>query len=199
MQGITVGADIPFDQIVQLDATAANETFLSSTVGGTNGDGSIETIDATTITYDTTRTATLVRWDKANRLLYVKLGDTQYPILTSHTIKGHSVSGDDLINEYQSIATHVFDATSGSVVNTTDNTITIFSHGFTQGDVISYDSDGGTAIGGLTDTNQYHVEVIDINTIKLAASKSDLEADNFISLTSGAAGTEHLLLKVECI
>ena len=196
LQGITVGADIPFDQIVQLDATAANETFLSSTVGGTNGDGSIETIDATTITYDTTRTATLVRWDKANRLLYVKLGDTQYPILNTHTIKGHSVSGDDLINEYQSIATHVFDATSGSVVNTTDNTITIFSHGFTQGDVISYDSDGGTAIGGLTDTNQYHVEVIDINTIKLAASKTDLEADNFISLTSGAAGTEHLLLKV---
>ena len=106
------------------------------------------------------------------------------------------MSGDDLINEYQSIATHVFDATSGSVVNTTDNTITIFSHGFTQGDVISYDSDGGTAIGGLTDTNQYHVEVIDINTIKLAASKTDLESDNFISLTSGAAGTEHLLLKV---
>ena len=196
LQGITVGADIPFDQIVKLDATAANETFLSSTAGGTNGDGSIETIDATTITYDTTRTATLVRWDKANRLLYVKLGDTQYPILNSHTIKGHSVSGDDLINEYQSLATHVFDATSGSVVNTTDNTITIFSHGFTQGDVISYDSDGGTAIGGLTDTNQYHVEVIDINTIKLAASKTDLEADNFISLTSGAAGTEHLLLKV---
>ena len=196
LQGITVGYDIPFDQIVKLNATAAGETFLSSTVGGTNGDGSIDTIDTSTITYDTTRTCTPVRWDQVNRLLYVKLGDTQYPILTSHTIKGHAVDADDLVNEYQTIATHIFDATSGSVVNTTDNTITINSHGFEQGEVISYDSDGGTAIVGLTDTDQYHVEKIDDNTIKLAASKTDLEADNFISLSSGAAGTEHLLLKV---
>ncbi len=154
------------------------------------------TIDTSTITYDTTRTCTPIGWDQENRLLYVRLGDPQYPILTSHTIKGHAVDADDLVNEYQTIATHIFDATSGSVVNTTDNTITINSHGFEQGDVISYDSDGGTAIGGLTDTDQYHVEKIDDNTIKLAASKTDLEADNFISLSSGAAGTEHLLLKV---
>ena len=205
LQGITVGYDVPFDQIVKLNATAAGETFLSSTVGGTNGDGSIDTIDTTTITYDTTRTCTPVRWDQANRLLYVKLGDTQYPILTSHTIKGHAVDADDLVNEYQTIATHIFDATSGSVVNTTDNTITINSHGFEQGDVISYTTDDvdpnpvKVAIGGLTDTNQYHVEKIDDNIIKLAESKTDLEADNFISLSSVGVGTEHLLLKVEFI
>ena len=100
------------------------------------------------------------------------------------------------MNEYQTIATHIFDATSGSVVNTTDNTITITSHGFEQGDVISYTSDGGTAIGGLDDATQYHVKKIDDNTIKLATSKANLDADSFISLTSGAAGTEHLLFKV---
>ena len=199
LQGVLIGYDVPFDQIVKLNATAAGETFLSSTVGGTNGDGSIETIDGTTITYDTTRTATLVRWDQTNRLLYVKLGDNQFPITTSSTINSHAVDVDDLVNEYQTVATHIFDATSGSVVNTTDNTITIFSHGFTQGDVISYTSDGGTAIGGLDDATQYHVEVIDINTIKLATSKTNLDADSFISLTSGAAGTEHLFFKVEFI
>ena len=196
LQGIQIGHDITFDQIVKLNATAAGETFLSSTAGGTNGDGSIETIDSTTITYDTTRTASLVRWDQTNRLLYVKLNDTAFPITTSSTINSHAVDDDDLINEYQTVATHIFDATSGSVVNTTDNTITIANHGFVQGDVISYTSDGGTAIGGLTDATQYHVEKIDDNTIKLAESKDDLESDNFISLTSGAAGTEHLLLKV---
>ena len=199
LQGVLIGYDVPFDQIVKLNATAAGETFLSSTAGGTNGDGSIETIDGTTITYDTTRTATLVRWDQTNRLLYVKLGDNQFPITTSSTINSHAVDDDDLVNEYQTVATHIFDATSGSVVNTTANTITIFSHGFTQGDVISYTSDGGTAIGGLDDATQYHVEVIDINTIKLATSKTNLDADSFISLTSGAAGTEHLFFKVEFI
>jgi len=196
LQSVLIGYDVPFDQIVKLNATAAGETFLSSTVGGTNGDGSIETIDGTTITYDTTRTATLIRWDQANRLLYVKLGDAQFPITTSSTINSHAVDADDLVNEYQTIATHIFDATSGSVVNTTDNTITINNHGFEQGDVISYTSDGGTSIGGLNDANQYHVEKIDDNTIKLATSKANLDADTFISLTSGAAGTEHLLFKV---
>ena len=199
MQNVIVGYDLPFDQIVKLNATAAGETFLSSTDGGTNGDGSIETIDSTTITYDTTREASLIRWDKANRLLYVKLGNPTFPITTSSTINSHAVDDDDLINEYQTIATHIFDATSGSVVNTTDNTITITNHGFVSGDVISYTSDGGTAIGGLTDATEYHVERINDDTIKLALSKTDLDADNFISLTSGAAGTEHLLLKVEFI
>ena len=132
LQSVVIGHDVPFDQIVKLNATAAGETFLSSTVGGTNGDGSIETIDGTTITYDTTRTATFVKWDQANRLLYVKLGDAQFPITTSSTINSHAVDDDDLVNEYQTVATHIFDATSGSVVNTTDNTITITSHGFTR-------------------------------------------------------------------
>ena len=179
--------------------SAAGETFLSSTAGGTNGDGSIETIDGTTITYDTTRTATLVRWDQANRLLYVKLGDAQFPITTSSTINSHAVDVDDLVNEYQTVATHIVNGSSSTYVNTTANTITIFSHGFTTGDVISYNSDGGTAIGGLDDATQYHVEVIDINTIKLATSKTNLDADNFISLTSVGVGQEHLFFKVEFI
>ena len=100
------------------------------------------------------------------------------------------------MNEYQTVATHIFDGSSTSYVNTTANTITIFSHGFTTGDVISYTSDGGTAIGGLDDATQYHVEKIDINTIKLATSKANLDADNFISLTNVGAGTEHLFFKV---
>ena len=201
LQGVVIGHDVPFDQIVKLNATAAGETFISSTVGGTNGDGSIETIDGTTISFNAqggaVKTATLVKWDQANRLLYVKLEDAQFPIDQNiSTINSHAVDDDDLVNEYQTVATHIFDATSGSIVNTTDNTITITSHGFEQGDVISYTSDGGTAIGGLDDATQYHVEKIDDNTIKLATSKANLDADNFISLTSGAAGTEHLLFKV---
>ena len=204
LQGVLIGYDVPFDQIVKLNATAAGETFLSSTAGGTNGDGSIETIDGTTISYSAqggaTKTATLVRWDQTNRLLYVKLEDAQFPIDQNiSTINSHAVDDDDLVNEYQTVATHIFDATSGSIVNTTDNTITITGHGFVQGDVISYTSDGGTAIGGLDDATQYHVEKIDDNTIKLATSKVNLDADSFISLTSGAAGTEHLFFKVEFI
>ena len=204
LQGVVIGYDVPFDQIVKLNATAAGETFLSSTAGGTNGDGSIETIDGTTISFNAqggvVKTATLVRWDQTNRLLYVKLEDPQFPIDQNvSTINSHAVDVDDLVNEYQTVATHIVNGSSTTYVNTTANTITIFSHGFTTGDVISYTSDGGTAIGGLDDATQYHVEVIDINTIKLATSKANLDADNFISLTNDGVGQEHLFFNVEFI
>ena len=102
---------------------ANNSSYVIKTVKKKAGI-KVEIIDGTTITYDTTKTATLIRWDQANRLLYVKLGDNQFPITTSSTINSHAVDDDDLVNEYQTVATHIFDATSGSIVNTTDNTIT---------------------------------------------------------------------------
>ena len=60
-----------------------------------------------------------------------------------------------------------FDASSSSVVNTTNNTITFASaHGFATGDQVVYQDAGGTAIDGLKDNRVYFVIRVDDDTIK---------------------------------
>ena len=58
-------------------------------------------------------------------------------------------------------------------ISTNNDTLTIASHGFVTGDILTYDSAGGTAIAGLSDATAYHVIRVDDNTIKLASSGSN--------------------------
>lgn len=70
-----------------------------------------------------------------------------------------------------------------SDVSTSADTLTIASHGFVTGDIITYDADGGTAITGLTDATAYHVIKIDSNTIKLASSATNATNGTQLDLT----------------
>ena len=89
-------------------------------------------------------------------------------------------------------AVSTFDGSSSSVVDVTAETITLPSHNLTQGVVVTYaQGAGGSAIGGLTDAQNYHVEVIDGNTIKLSANAVDLANDNFINFSVLGSGTAH--------
>ena len=89
-------------------------------------------------------------------------------------------------------AATTFDGSSASVVNVDAETITLPSHNLTQGVVVTYaQGAGGSAIGGLTDAQNYHVEVVDGNTIKLAANAVDLANDSFINFSVVGSGTAH--------
>jgi len=81
-----------------------------------------------------------------------------------------------------------FTASSGNV-NTTNNTITISSHGLSTHDRAKYDVNGNTAIGGLTDGTTYFVIKVDANTIKLATNFTNCQAGTAISLTSVTGST----------
>ena len=81
-----------------------------------------------------------------------------------------------------------FTASSGNV-STTNNTITLNSHGLTTHDRAKYDINGNTAIGGLTDGTTYFVIVVDANTIKLASNFTNCQAGTAISLTSVTGST----------
>ncbi len=81
-----------------------------------------------------------------------------------------------------------FTASSGTV-NTSNNTITINSHGLTTHDRAKYDINGNTAIGGLTNGTTYFVIVVDANTIKLATNFTNCQAGTAISLTSVTGST----------
>ena len=86
-------------------------------------------------------------------------------------------------------AATTFDGSSSSVVDLNAETITLPSHNLTQGVIVTYLGVGGD-IGGLVSSQDYHVEVVDANTIKLAANAVDLANNNFINFLSlgGASG-----------
>ena len=78
---------------------------------------------------------------------------------------------------------------SSSNVNTTNNTITISSHGLSTFDRAKYDINGNSAIGGLSDGTEYFVIKVDANTFKLATNYANALAGTAISLTSVTGST----------
>ena len=80
-------------------------------------------------------------------------------------------------------------------VDFVDNTITIPNHGFSLGELIEYDSLGGTVINGLTSGLPYYVIPIDGNTIRLATSNSNAENGLAIDLLASPAPTGRHKLK----
>ena len=68
-------------------------------------------------------------------------------------------------------------------VNTTNNTITLSSHGLATGDAVYYYA-ASNAIGGLNNSSLYFVISVDANTIKLATTATRANAGTAISLTS---------------
>ena len=78
---------------------------------------------------------------------------------------------------------------SSSTVSTSANTITLSSHGLSTFDRATYDVNGNTAIGGLSNGTLYYVIKVDANTIKLATNYTNCVAGTPISLTSVTGST----------
>ncbi len=57
-----------------------------------------------------------------------------------------------------------------STVSTSDDDITITAHGYTDGQKITYQANGGTALAGLTDGVTYFVKRTDADSFQLAAT-----------------------------
>ena len=72
---------------------------------------------------------------------------------------------------------------NATTVSTTNNTITLTSHGLSTGDQVYYYA-ASNVIGGLSNSKVYYVISVDANTIKLATSTSNASAGTAISLTS---------------
>lgn len=67
-------------------------------------------------------------------------------------------------------------------------------HGFTSGDEVYYNDNGGTDAIGLTDGNRYYVNVISTTNISFHRSKHNALADtNRVGLTDGTTGETHTL------
>ena len=86
-----------------------------------------------------------------------------------------TLGSDPIITDATAIAT--------SAVNTSTETITLNSHGFSTAERVVYDDGGGTALAGLTDGTTYFVIKVDDNSFKLATSAANATAGTAIDLT----------------
>ena len=157
---------------VVTEITDSSLHSITITDGGT-GYGSVPTV---TITGGTGATGTATVSDGIVTGISITLPGTGFttPVITIDT------------------PVKTFDATT--LVNTTNDTITLTGHTYGTGNAVTYSKgSGGTVIGGLTDLNIYYIINIDANTVKLATSGANASAGTAINLTSVGAGTVHTL------
>jgi hypothetical protein len=70
----------------------------------------------------------------------------------------------------------------------TTNTFTIPSHGFLQGELVQYDSQGQTVINGLTTATPYYVIFVNGDNIRLATTPENAIAGTAIDIIASPAG-----------
>lgn len=92
----------------------------------------------------------------------------------------------------QEIVGQTYTINGNTGVDTTDDQITFDStHNLLLGGKITYDVNGNTAVGGLTDDTDYYAIIVDDTTIQLGASFEDALGGNAISLTAVSSGTHN--------
>ena len=89
--------------------------------------------------------------------------------------------------------TETFVGSSSSIVDTTNNTITVPQHRFFHGQRVTYNNGGGSNIGGLTSGTVYYAVADSHQTIKLAASLADALSNTVINILSVGSGSSHTL------
>ena len=80
-----------------------------------------------------------------------------------------------------------------NAVDFVNDQIGIPNHGFSQGELVQYDSSGQTAIGGLVSGNPYYVILIDGNNIALASTLLNATNGVRVNLTTAGVGTHRIL------
>jgi hypothetical protein len=70
----------------------------------------------------------------------------------------------------------------------TTDTFTIPSHGFLQGELVQYDSQGQTAITGLTTATPYYIIFVNGDNIKLATTPENAIAGTAVNIIASPAG-----------
>jgi len=92
----------------------------------------------------------------------------------------------------------IFDATSTSIVNTTNKTISLVNSttNFTNGDAVLYSVNGGTACTGLTDATVYYVRRVDSFNVALYDTLAHAVAGGatgLVNISAVGTGTTHSL------
>ena len=150
--------------------SSATEFQVSATSGGA-------AIDLTAVG---TGTAHVFRLDIGN----------SHNVIVDHGA-GHNLDRQNYGNLEQTVSglendAFEFDSTDTAVVVIADDEI-VKANTFTASEPVTYDADGGTAIGGLTDGTTYYI----VNATSSKFQLSDTPSGSAINLTAVGVGTTH--------
>ena len=126
-----------------------------------------------------------------NTAFTTQLNVDDYIVLRGQSYKVAAIESDDRLTikpEYKGASGNEREFDPTSVVNTSTDTFTILSHGYTQDLPIVYNSIDGEPIGGLVNGRTYYVEVLTSNTFKLKASP---DATTTVNLSTQGTTTVH--------
>lgn len=157
-----------------------------STIGGRSTDildfdGSAVNSTLNTITYTDHGLIT------GEIVAYMNNGNTSISGLNNESEYAVVVQDEDTIR----LLTSGQSFTPSTAVNYSTNAISITSHGFTTGDVVIYQDNNNTPIGGLVDGFPYFVVVVNSSTIMLSA-----DGVSPVDLTNAGSTGTHSLPKV---
>jgi hypothetical protein len=136
------------------------------------------------------------------KITYSNGGGTSIGGLTSGTAYYAYKVDDNIIKLTATVGGPIIDLTTlgtgnhsltTNAVDFTNDIIGIPNHGFSQGELVQYDSSGQTAIGGLISGNPYYVILIDGNNIALATTLLNATAGTKVDLTTSGVGTHRIL------
>ena len=102
------------------------------------------------------------------------------------------VEGTAVISPYSE---NIFDPTNDLDLNA--ETITVTAHNFVEGSQATYSNNGGVSMPDLVDGSVYFVHVVDVDTIQLAATETNLNNQIYIDLTGGSTDASHILTPFE--
>jgi len=114
------------------------------------------------------------------------------PYIGNNHVVGDSVNNFKVLDDISSF-TATFDGSAASVVSTANETIRVPKHRFVQGQRVTYNSGGGSSIGGLSSGTAYYVIEDTAHTIKLATNASNAASLTAINLNAVGGGTSHTL------
>jgi len=116
------------------------------------------------------------------------------PYIGNNQVAGVHQNNFKILDDISSY-TETFDGSSSSVVDTTNNTITVTQsqHRFYHGQRVTYNNGGGSNIGGLTSGTVYYAVADSHAKIKLAASLADALSNTVININSVGSGSSHTL------
>lgn len=103
-------------------------------------------------------------------------------------ISDASSPSQSVTNTFSSVISFNAEASPTGAVDSVNDRFVLPSHGYSNSDLVFYDSGVNLPVGGLLSETSYYVKVIDSNTIELYTSY-DLASNNKVSISATSTGT----------
>jgi len=126
----------------------------------------------------------------------------QYRLLQNHRIGAYDagtkkigISPNDLVYQLNALIKTQFQFDASTDVETTIDAIYLVDHKLKLYDRLTYFSNGGSLIPGITSGTTYFIKAVNDSYIRLYRTLFDVDSSNYIELNSGGSGQQFLYVQ----